>query len=224
MARVIAPGFDALEIPAWVVDFPSFLRWVQSGDMPEKPAVHFIDGEPWVDFSMEEVNSHNQLKATIHSVLFLLAAAEDLGTYFPDGMRLTNEDAEFSCEPDGMFVSHATLEAGGVTFRAGETTQGRMTEAVGTPDTVMEIISPSSEEKDTDRLFRNYHAAGIPEYWLIDGRGAEVRFDIYKRGAKGYTATRKSAGWVKSVAFGKSFHLVRLPERRGIARYSLEAR
>ena len=139
-------------------------------------------------------------------------------------MRLTNEDAEFSCEPDGMFVSHATLEAGGVTFRAGETTAAHMTEAVGIPDVVIEIVSPSSEEKDTDRLFRNYFAAGIPEYWLIDGREADVRFDIYKRGAKGYTAARKSAGWVKSAAFGKAFRLVRLPERHGIARYALEVR
>ncbi len=224
MARLIAPGFDTLDIPVWVVDLPSFVRWVHSVDLPKRPTVHFIDGEPWVDYSMEEVNSHNQVKAAIHSSLWQLTTTADLGEYFPDGMRVTNEDAEFSCEPDGMFVSHATLEAGGVTFRAGETTGAHMTEAVGTPDLVIEVVSPSSEEKDTDRLFRNYFAAGITEYWLIDGRGAEVRFDLYRRGARGWTAARRSAGWVRSAVLGRAFRIVRLPERRGIARYSLEVR
>lgn len=224
MARLIAPGFDTLDIPVWVVDLPSFVRWVHSVDLPKRPTVHFIGGEPWVDYSMEEVNSHNRVKAALHAVLWQLVTSEDLGEYFPDGMRLTNEDADFSCEPDGMFVSHATLAAGGVTFRAGETTGSHMTEAVGTPDLVIEVVSPSSEEKDTDRLFRDYFRAGIPEYWLIDGRGAEVRFDIFRRGARRFTASRRSDGWVRSAVFGRSFRLVRLAERQGIARYSLEVR
>ena len=137
-------------------------------------------------------------------------------------MRLTNEDAEFSCEPDGMFMSHATLQAGGVTFRAGETTGAHMTEAVGTPDLVIEIISPSSEEKDTADLFEDYFAAGITEYWLIDCRGEDMRFDVYKRGSKGFTNTRKTAGWVRSAVLGKSFRLVRREPRSGISRYVLE--
>jgi Uma2 family endonuclease len=224
MIRVAVPGYGALEIPSWVIDLPSFLRWVHSDDFPEKPAVHFINGQVWVDFHMEEVNSHNQVKLAVHMALGGLVIADDLGGYFPDGMRLTSEIAEFSCEPDGMFISHDSLAAGRVTFRAGETTAGRMTEAVGTPDAVIEIVSPSSEDKDTEWLFPNYWNAGIPEYWLIDCRGKEVVFDIYKHGPKGYTAVRKSAGWVKSPVFGKSFQLVRRDARSGITRYALETR
>ncbi len=29
MARVIAPGFEALDIPVWVVDLPSFVMWAR---------------------------------------------------------------------------------------------------------------------------------------------------------------------------------------------------
>ncbi len=222
MARLIAPGFETLDIPVWVVDFPSFLNWIHTEELPKRPTVHFIDGEPWVDYSMEETNSHNQLKAAIHSVLFQLSVDEDNGTYFPDGMRLTNEEIELSCEPDAMFATHETLDAGALVFRAGASTDGVMTEAVGTPDLVIEIISPSSEEKDTDRLFNNYFLAGIREYWLIDGRGAEPVFNIHKRGAKGFTPVRPVSGWIKSSVLGKSFKLSRLSDRGSIARFRLE--
>ena len=70
MARVIAPGFDTLDIPVWVVDLPSFVRWVHSTELPKRPTVHFINGQIRVDYSMEEVNSHNQVKAAIHAALW----------------------------------------------------------------------------------------------------------------------------------------------------------
>lgn len=224
MALVAVPGYGAVEIPVWVNDLPSFLRWVHSGELPEKPAVHFINGQVWVDFHMEELNSHNRVKAAFHSALYDLVVAEDLGEYFPDGMRLTSDAAGFSCEPDAMFVSHAALEAGRVTFRAGETTGATATEAVGTPDVVIEIVSPSSEDKDTEWLFPNYWNAGIPEYWLIDCRGSSIAFNIYRHGPRGYTAARRSGGWVRSAVFGRAFRLTRQQPRSGIARYTLEVR
>jgi Uma2 family endonuclease len=224
MALVAVPGYGAVEIPVWVVDLPSFLRWVHSGELPEKPAVHFINGQVWVDFHMEELNSHNQVKFAFHRLLGELVVAEDLGEYFPDGMRLTNDDAGFSCEPDAMFASHATLEAGRLTFRAGPTTGANATEAVGTPDVVIEIVSPSSEDKDTEWLFPNYWNAGIPEYWLIDCRGTDTLFDIYRHTPRGYVAARRTGGWVRSAVLGRAFRLTRLQPRSGIARYQLETR
>ena len=46
----------------------------------------------------------------------------------------------------------------------------------GPPDLCVEIISPSSVEKDTDLLFKRYAKAGIQEYWLIDALGASPQF------------------------------------------------
>ena len=54
---------------------------------------------------------------------------------------------------------------------------------------------------------RAYLDAGVKEYWVVDARPEPARFDIYKAGAKGFTASRKTAGWVKSPTFGKSFRL-----------------
>lgn len=115
---VSVPGYDAVVVPVWVVDFPSFVRWVQSGEMPEKPAVHFINGRVWVDFHMEELNSHNQVKAAISAVLWYMVGAERIGEYIPDGMRLTNEQTELSCEPDGTFILYCSLETNRTSFRS----------------------------------------------------------------------------------------------------------
>lgn len=224
MAKVAVPGYETIDIPVWVVDLPSFLRWVHSGDLPEKPAVHFINGEVWVDFHMEEMNSHNQVKAAIHGDLRQLIRKEKLGVYYPDGMRLTLEDADLSCEPDGMFFSRVTLAAGSVTFRGSESTGSHLTEVIGTPDLVIEIVSPSSEEKDTERLMTSYHLAGVAEYWLIDCRDEAIQFDIFKLAAKGFTATRKTAGWVRSTVLGRQFKLTRLADVSGVADYQLEHR
>ena len=89
---------------------------------------------------------------------------------------------------------------------------------------VMEILSKSSEEKDTVLLKTAYWEAGIREYWLIDARKEPLQFDIFRRGPRSYSATRKQEGWVKSSVFGKSFRLSALPDESGHPYYTLEMR
>ena len=139
-------------------------------------------------------------------------------------MLLTNDRAEVANEPDAMVVLTESWEARRVWTTAGLTTGAKATELVGTPDLVVEIVSPSSEDKDTEWLMSAYWNAGIPEYWLIDARDTPLRFDIFKRGAKGFTTGRKSDGWVKSAVLGRSFRLSRLEGRFDIPTYTLEVR
>jgi Uma2 family endonuclease len=63
---------------------------------------------------------------------------------------------------------------------------------------LLEIVSAGSVEKDTQTLRELYWKAGIAEYWLVDARGERLAFDILRHAAKGYVATRKAAGWLKS--------------------------
>ena len=76
------------------------------------------------------------------------------------------------------------------------------------PDVVLEVISPESRGADEETKYRDYEAAGVSEYWLVDPLGEELSFDILRLTARGYSAARKSDGWVKSAVFGKSFKLV----------------
>jgi Uma2 family endonuclease len=88
---------------------------------------------------------------------------------------------------------------------------------------VLEVLSESSEEKDEVILKRAYWEADIPKYWLIDAR-EKLRFDIFRHTPRGYVATRKQDGWVKSNVFGKSFRLLVEDAPDGHPDYTLEVR
>ena len=89
---------------------------------------------------------------------------------------------------------------------------------------VLEVVSRSSVKKDTEVLVDAYWEAGITEYWLVDARGDAIEFDILKRGPKGYIATRKQAGWLKSAVFGKSFKLTRANDSQGNPEFTLHVK
>jgi Uma2 family endonuclease len=97
-------------------------------------------------------------------------------------------------------------------------------ELAGTPDMVLEIVSTSSVEKDTETLRMLYWRAGIPEYWIVDARGECLEFDILRLHSDGYAAVRKRGGWLKSRVFGRSFRLTQRVDDEGNPEYSLLVR
>jgi Uma2 family endonuclease len=217
-ARGAAP--EAVRIPEWARgSLASFRRWATSDDFPERGWYAYLEGDLWVDLSMETLG-HNQVKTKIGAVLTLLADDAGIGRFLGDRMRLTNVDAELSTQPDGMFISDEAVKRGRVRLEQGE----ESLEVQGTPDMVLEVVSPTSEEKDTVILRDLYWRAGVPEYWLADPRGDAVAFDILRRGRKGYAAARKQAGWVKSSVFGKSFRLTRRDDAKGYPVYALHVK
>src|SRR5207253_1770358 len=133
------------------------------------------------------------VKQEFNLVLGGLAKTGRLGLYMPDGMLLSNEEANLSCQPDGTFVSHQTLEEERIRLVEGKD-EGYV-ELEGTPDMVLEVVSNSSVEKDTETLRDLYWQAGIPEYWLVDARGEAVTFEILRHTPRGYVSTRKQSGW-----------------------------
>jgi Uma2 family endonuclease len=213
---------DQVDIPGWVHDFDSFRRWLHSGTFPERGRICFINGTVWVDLSTERFFVHGQVKAEISAVLHLLVKQSRFGRFAPDGTRYSHLETELSTEPDGLVISNEAFDEERVKLVGGQ--EGNDTELIGTPDIVIEIVSPSSEDKDTEWLMAAYHNAGIPEYWLIDVRDGGTRFDIYRRGKKGYTAGRKPDGWTKSPVLGRSFRLLTARDQAGRPEYTLEAR
>jgi Uma2 family endonuclease len=209
----------ALQLPKWVRDLSSFRRWARSDDFPQQGQYAFLNGDLWIDPSMER-EGHNQVKAETSRVLATLIKDLDLGRFYVDGMGLVNVDADLATEPDGMFLSYAALKDERVRLARRENSL----EIVGTPDMVLEVVSPTSVQKDTVLLRDLYWRADIPEYWLIDPRRHELVFDILRRGPKGYFPARKTGGWVKSAVFGKSFRLTRENDAMELAVYTLHVR
>ena len=137
-------------------------------------------------------------------------------------MFLTNLAVGFSWKPDGTFVSMESLQCGLVKLVEGE--EGGFVELEGSPDMVLEIVSRSSVHKDTVELRQAYWEAKIREYWLVDARREPLRFDILRHSPKGYIATRKQGGWVKSGVFGKFFKLSQHTSGLGHPQFTLSVR
>ena len=136
-----------------------------------------------------------------------------------------NLPAELSGVPDGTYVSFDTLRAGRARYVEGKGKDaGGYTQLEGIPDLVIEVVSPSSVDKDTEWLQKAYWEAGIPEYWLIDARRPPLTFDLYRHARRGYITARKSGGWVKSAVLGKSFRLAVEVNGLGHPEYTLEVR
>ena len=49
-------------VPGWVNDLESYRRWAYSDEFPEHGWISYLNGEIWVDLSMEELFTHNQVK------------------------------------------------------------------------------------------------------------------------------------------------------------------
>lgn len=221
MDTVIVTNEQQIGIPAWVADFESFRRWLESEDFPEHGKVCFIRGKVWVDLSLEAFLSHNQLRTEIGAVLHTLMKQTKFGQFVSEGMRYVHPDTELSTEPDGMVISHAALRDGRVQLVGGK--KGDQTQVVGSPDVVIEVVSQSSEAKDAEWAMCAYFDAGVTEYWVIDGRDEDdLRFDIFKRSKKEFTPARKQGGWVKSAVLERSFRLVLSDS--GTPEFTLEVR
>jgi Uma2 family endonuclease len=210
---------EHLTIPETVTDHKSFRYWVTSDDFPEKAHVSYLNGKFWVDLPMERLG-HNQCKKAITNVLSGLIAADEGGLDCSNGMLLTNLEVGLSTQPEFMFVSSESLDAGRVTILRGDDSL----EIMGSPDMTLEVISPTSVTKDTIDLRRLYWEAGVKEYWLVDSREKSFSFDILRHGAAKYVTTRKQAGWVKSQVFGREFKLTRATTKHGVTKFTLEMR
>lgn len=210
---------DTIRIPDWAANLDGFRRWTKSDKYPDRGDYAYLNGDVWVDLSMETL-LHNEIKTKIAAVLTMLVVAARLGRFCSDRMRLVNEDSGLSAEPDGMFVSHDSLQAKRVVLEDG----GDSLEIIGTPEMVLEVVSSTSVQKDTVVLRELYAMAGIAEYWLVNPLEGQLSFDILRLTSKGYASSRKVAGWVKSAIFGKSFRLVRESDADKLPEYRLLVR
>ena len=212
---------EGLIIPAWVTDRDSFCRWAHSEEFPETGRICYLNGEVWVNMSKEQVFSDVLAKTRITAVLSELVEANHLGLFLGDGVFLSNAAADFATNPDAVFVSTAGLQD---RVRLLEGREGGYVELEGSPDMVLEVVSRSSVRKDTQILRRAYWEAGIREYWLVDARPQPLHFDILRYTPKGYRATPRKDGWIKSALFGRSFRLTSQPGPLGHPEFSLALR
>lgn len=201
-------------VPATALEHRGFRDWVLSEDFPPRVRASYVAGEIFIDMSPESIDTHNKVKLEVSSVLHRIVQDEGLGEVFADRVLLTHEAAQVSHEPDALFASWEAFESGRLR-RVANVADTDSIELVGTPDLVVEIISDSSVRKDRVALRARYARAGIPEYWLIDARSADVSFEILVLAGEGYERADRSR------VLGRAFALSRTRNRIGGWEYRL---
>jgi Uma2 family endonuclease len=116
----------------------------------------WVDGE--VTIFMPPTLMHQLISQFLTLLISRYARVLGLGqlVYAPFEMKL--RDGRSYREPDLLFV------------RAGERARLTNQRLTGPADLVIELLSDESVARDRDEKFREYEAAGVREYWLIDPR------------------------------------------------------
>jgi Uma2 family endonuclease len=215
-----------IAVPAEAHDLAGFRKWASSRSFPENGSVALVQGKVLIDMSPERVDSHNQVKSEVNTVIGSLVKAAKLGRYYPDRALLTNDAAGLANEPDAAFASWESLRSRRLVRVVKRGKRGKVdgSELRGSPDWVLEIVSSSSVRKDTKLLIESYYRAEIPEYWIIDARFEPLQFTILVRGADRYEAIVPVNGWLASTVFQRQFRLERELDELGDWLYNLRLR
>jgi len=200
-----------------------FREWSYSDSFPETGLISYLGKEIFIDMSPERIDSHNAVKVEVCGTVFGIVRKTKKGRVFFDGVRFAHVKANLSNEPDAFYATYATLKNGGL--KRIRTKRGDdYIEFEGTPDWILEIISPSSVTKDKKKLRKRYHQAGVTEYWLIDARRVEIDFQILIHGEADYEAAPVDGEWQTSKVFGKKFRLRRIEDELGEVDYRLDVK
>jgi Uma2 family endonuclease len=148
--------------------------------------------------------------------------SEAMGLFLGSGAFISMPTADIAGMPDATFVSRESLRSGRARMKKRD--DGQYNELEGSPEVVLEIITPGSVHKDTLVLRQAYWEAGVREYWLVDPSGKSPRFDILRHTAKGFSATRPRGGWLHSAVFGKAFRLTKAKDEVGLPEFTLAVR
>jgi Uma2 family endonuclease len=127
-----------------------------------------IDGVLYM--SPPPTTRHQRVSIRIVGRLLEFLRAQPAGEtlYAPVGVRLPNQPIPF--EPDIVFVRAERLGIIGEEY------------IEGTPDLVMEILSPSNWLYDRREKLQVYQEAGVPEYWIVDPRAMTIEVYFLEQG------------------------------------------
>ena len=210
-----------VDVPESARTLAGFRAWAASDSFPDHGRITYFREGIFLDMSPEKANKHNSVKTEISRALGNLVKERDLGKLHGDGLWITNDHAKLSNEADATFVSWDSLESGRIQLiKSPDDDDG--IEMRGSADWVLEVVSNSSERKDTVWLPKAYHAAGVREYWLVDARGQQIEFTIHAWHPNGFEAIQPdNDGWRNSEVFECAVRLDRVRDRMAGWSYEL---
>ena len=214
----------SLVVPGHVDSLDAFRAWVLDEAFPECVRVDFVDGRVEVDLTRTPMQGHGLPMTELIRVLATRVHDDDVGELFSTDARVTLPAAEASCQPDIVLVTHAAFQSGRMGTTPSEDGEDAI-ELVGPPDLVVEIVSPGSVDRDRTRLFQAYERGGVGEYWLVDGRGEELEFHLFRRDDHAFAeASADADGFVASPLLRRRYRFDRVRNRLDRWQYTLDER
>ncbi|HEY8599381.1 MAG TPA: Uma2 family endonuclease [Thermomicrobiales bacterium] len=148
------------------MSYEDFLRLVD-----EDAHAEWVDGEAII--FMPPSDRHQVLVFWLARVIASYAEFFDLGEVRIAPLEMRARPGGSAREPDILFVSREHRD---------RLTPQRL---VGPADLIVEVISPESVRRDQVEKRREYAAAGVTEYWLVDPRPSVTPLVIYRSGEAG---------------------------------------
>lgn len=144
--------------------------------MDEQTKVEFINGEIIMHSPVKI--EHNSATVFISRLLGAYVDEYDLGMIGIEKLLISLTRNDY--EPDICFFTKEradTFEEEQMKFPA--------------PDFIIEVLSPSTEERDRGIKFEDYEAHGVREYWIVDTKRKTI--EQYKRTRGKYVLLQKTA-------------------------------
>jgi Uma2 family endonuclease len=214
---------NSFSLPLEAHTHAGFRDWATSDAYPERGRVSFLANEIFIDMSPERLNSHSSIKANILYALMQYGFETNRGIAHGDGVLVTNEMAAVSNEPDASFLLFESLRTGQVVLNLDKDEKDYV-EVVGSPDLLVEAVSPSSIRKDISKLRMLYHDARVSEYWLVDARKPAIDFKLLTWTPAGYDTIPTADGWQHSPVLERNVRIVKEELPYQLLRYRVELR
>lgn len=141
--------------------------------LPDTPViVEWKEGEGL--FHMPPSIAHQDVIGFLEAIMRFFVTALKLGRVLDAPVEIRLGPDGPSREPDIVFIGQHQLD-----FLSAQRFDGA-------PDLIVEAVSPSSVTLDRVTKFREYEAAGVREYWIIDPRPHQQQADFYVREEDGH--------------------------------------
>lgn len=163
--------------PGRRMSIEEFLGWVH-----EKTRAEWVDGEVII---MSPVNYvHDQLQGWLIRLVGNFVENHEAGQVCGSEFYMALPDPDARRLPDVAFVSNEN--------------PGKFKHAsfAGSPDLVIEVVSPDSVERDYEEKLATYQSSGVKEYWIVDPLEEQVTVYEWVKGK--YRAIAEKNGIVRS--------------------------